>query len=79
MRVHKSALLGEENKGWRVGSMGLNLDRVGAARYLISVRRDEDIVNWIKKTVNWATTARRTMRPFATRSRSCGSRRKSAG
>ncbi len=50
VRVHKSALLGEENKGWRVGSMGLNLDRVGAARYLISVRRDEDIVNWLKST-----------------------------
>ena len=48
VRVHKSCLLGEENKGWRVGSMGLNLDRVGAARYLISVRRDEDIVNWVK-------------------------------
>ena len=28
--------------------MGLNLDRVGASRYLRSVRRDEDIVNWIK-------------------------------
>ena len=50
VRVHKSTLLGEENKGWRVGSMGLNLDRVGAARYLISVRRDEDIVNYIKTT-----------------------------
>jgi len=49
LRVHKSCLLGEENKGWRVGSMGLNLDRVGASRYLISVRRDEDIVNWTKK------------------------------
>ena len=48
VRVHKSCLLGEENKGWRVGSMGLNLDRVGASRYLISVRRDEDIVNWVK-------------------------------
>ena len=48
VRVHKSCLLGAENKGWRVGSMGLNLDRVGAARYLISVRRDEDIVNWVK-------------------------------
>jgi len=48
VRVHKSTLLGEENKGWRVGSMGLNLDRVGAARYLISVRRDEDIINWMK-------------------------------
>jgi alkylation response protein AidB-like acyl-CoA dehydrogenase len=49
VRVHKSCLLGEENKGWRVGSMGLNLDRVGASRYLISVRRDEDIVNWVKE------------------------------
>ena len=48
VRVHKSCLLGEENKGWRVGSMGLNLDRVGASRYLISVRRDEDIVNFVK-------------------------------
>jgi alkylation response protein AidB-like acyl-CoA dehydrogenase len=28
--------------------MGLNLDRVGTSRYLISVRRDEDIVNWVK-------------------------------
>jgi alkylation response protein AidB-like acyl-CoA dehydrogenase len=48
VRVHKSALLGAENQGWGVGSMGLNLDRVGASRYLISVRRDEDIVNWVK-------------------------------
>jgi alkylation response protein AidB-like acyl-CoA dehydrogenase len=29
--------------------MGLNLDRVGASRYLISVRRDEDIINYIKE------------------------------
>jgi len=49
VRVHKTTLLGEENQGWRVGSMGLNLDRVGASRYLRSVRRDEDIVNWIKQ------------------------------
>ena len=48
VRIHKSCLLGEKNKGWRVGSMGLNLDRVGASRYLISVRRDEDIVNFVK-------------------------------
>jgi 3-oxocholest-4-en-26-oyl-CoA dehydrogenase alpha subunit len=48
VRIHKSCLLGEENKGWRVGAMGLNLDRVGASRYLISVRRDEDIVNFVK-------------------------------
>ena len=47
-RIHESCLLGRENQGWRVGSMGLNLDRVGASRYLRSVRRDEDIVNWIK-------------------------------
>ncbi len=50
VRVHKSTLLGQENQGWRVGSMGLNLDRVGAARYLISVRRDEDIINWAKES-----------------------------
>ncbi len=48
VRVPKTTLLGAENQGWGVGSMGLNLDRVGAARYLISVRRDEDIVNWAK-------------------------------
>ena len=49
VRVSASALLGEENMGWYVGAMGLNLDRVGASRYLISVRRDEDIINWIKE------------------------------
>ncbi len=48
VRVHESTLLCKENAGWRVGSMGLNLDRVGASRYLRSVRRDEDIVNWVK-------------------------------
>jgi len=50
VRVHESTLLGKENQGWRVGSMGLNLDRVGASRYLRSVRRDEDIVNLLKTT-----------------------------
>ncbi len=50
VRVHESTLLGKENQGWRVGSMGLNLDRVGASRYLRSVRRDEDIVNLLKST-----------------------------
>ena len=49
VRIPKTALLGEENNGWRVGATGLNLDRVGASRYLISVRRDEDIVNWVKE------------------------------
>ncbi len=47
VRVPQTALLGEENMGWYVGAMGLYLDRVGASRYLISVRRDEDIINWI--------------------------------
>lgn len=49
VRVPKTALLGEENKGWTIGSMGLNLDRVGAARYLISVLRDEEIINFVKE------------------------------
>ena len=49
VRVPASSMLGEENLGWYVGAMGLNLDRVGASRYLISVRRDEDIINWIKE------------------------------
>lgn len=49
VRVPASTMLGEENTGWYVGAMGLNLDRVGASRYLLSVRRDEDIVNWIKE------------------------------
>jgi len=49
VRIPASCMLGRENEGWRVGAMGLNLDRVGAARYLISVRRDEDIVNFVKQ------------------------------
>ena len=49
VRIPASCMLGEENAGWYVGAMGLNLDRVGASRYLISVRRDEDIVNWVKE------------------------------
>ncbi len=47
--VPVSCLLGEEGDGWAVARRGLNLDRVGAWRYLISVMRDEDIVNWLKK------------------------------
>ena len=49
VRVPASCMLGEENQGWYVGALGLNLDRVGAARYLISVQRDEDIINWVKE------------------------------
>ena len=49
VRVSATSMLGEKNMGWYVGAMGLNLDRVGASRYLISVRRDEDIINWVKE------------------------------
>ncbi len=49
VRVPAATMLGEENMGWYVGAMGLNLDRVGASRYLISVQRDEDIVNYVKE------------------------------
>ena len=48
VHVPVSCMLGEENSGWYVGALGLNLDRVGASRYLLSVRRDEDIINWVK-------------------------------
>lgn len=49
VRVPVSCRLGDENMGWYVGAMGLNLDRVGASRYLISVHLDEDIINWLKE------------------------------
>ncbi len=59
VRIPRTCLLGEENNGWYIGAMGLNLDRVGAWRYLISVRRDEDIVNWIKQNqLNGASLAK---------------------
>lgn len=48
VEVPIGCLLGEEGEGWAVAGRGLNLDRVGAWRYLISVMRDEDIVNWLK-------------------------------
>lgn len=47
-RVPASCLLGQEGDGWAVAQRGLNLDRVGALRYLFSVLRDEDIVNHLK-------------------------------
>ncbi len=49
VRVPKSCLLGQENQGWYIGAAGLNLDRVGASRYLMSVGRNEDIINWVKE------------------------------
>jgi hypothetical protein len=44
-RVPVSCRLGDENAGWSIGQSGLNLDRVGANRYLISVHLTEDAVN----------------------------------
>ncbi|HJN87232.1 MAG: acyl-CoA dehydrogenase family protein [Dehalococcoidia bacterium] len=49
VRVPLSALLGDENRGWYVGAMGLNLDRVGASRLVRSINRDEDFINWAKE------------------------------
>lgn len=46
--VPASSLLGTEGGGWDVARRGLNLDRVGAWRHLISVMRDEDLVNWLR-------------------------------
>lgn len=48
VEVPASCLLGQEGDGWQVAQRGLNLDRVGAWRYLTSVRRTEDIVNFLK-------------------------------
>ena len=52
VRVPASYILGEVNNGWNLSAMGLNLDRIGAGRYLRSVERDEDIVNWVKDPKN---------------------------
>ncbi len=49
VEVPASCLLGAEGDGWAVARRGLNLDRVGAWRYLMSVQRDEDIVHWLKQ------------------------------
>lgn len=58
VEVPINSLLGEEGDGWRVAQRGLNLDRVGARRYLISVMRDEDIVNYLKSGDEFAEEKR---------------------
>lgn len=58
VEVPINSLLGEEGDGWRVAQRGLNLDRVGARRYLISVMRDEDIVNHLKSGDEYAEQKR---------------------
>ena len=47
VEVAADCLLGAEGDGWAVAMRGLNLDRVGAFRFLISTMRDEDIVNYL--------------------------------
>ena len=58
VEVPVDSRLGEEGDGWRVAQRGLNLDRVGARRYLISVMRDEDIVNHLKSGDEFAEQKR---------------------
>jgi 3-oxocholest-4-en-26-oyl-CoA dehydrogenase alpha subunit len=48
VRVPASCLLGEEGRGWSIGQQGLNLDRVGARRYMMSVLQNERMVNYLK-------------------------------
>lgn len=48
VRVPAAAMLGKENEGWRLGQSGLNLDRVGAARYYSSVHLTEDAINLVR-------------------------------
>jgi alkylation response protein AidB-like acyl-CoA dehydrogenase len=48
VRVPTSTLLGEENRGWYVGAMGLNLDRIGAGRMFTGIRQTEDIIDYIR-------------------------------
>ena len=50
VRVPATCMLGEKNMGWYVGAMGLNLDRVGASRYLMGVRRTEEIIDFVRET-----------------------------
>ncbi len=49
VEVPASCLLGHEGDGWNVAQRGLNLDRITAFRYVISVMRTEDIVNFLKE------------------------------
>jgi alkylation response protein AidB-like acyl-CoA dehydrogenase len=58
VEIPDSCLLGDEGDGWNVAQRGLNLDRITAFRYLISVMRTEDIVNLLKQDVAIANSRR---------------------
>lgn len=47
VRVPKTALLGEKNKGWYIGASALNLGRAGARRYSIYVSPFEDLLKFL--------------------------------
>lgn len=47
VRVPKTALLGEKNKGWYIGASALNLGRAGARRYSIYVSPFEDLLRFL--------------------------------
>lgn len=47
VRVPKTALLGEKNKGWYIGASALNLGRAGARRYCIYVSPFEDLLEFL--------------------------------
>ncbi len=49
VRGPRTALLGEKNQGWYVGSMGLNLGRAGAGRYVGYVSPFEQAVRFVKE------------------------------
>ncbi|HZQ38009.1 MAG TPA: acyl-CoA dehydrogenase family protein, partial [Dehalococcoidia bacterium] len=50
VRVHRSALLGELNRGWYIGSAALNLGRGGAGRYHENVEAFEGILDYVRET-----------------------------
>lgn len=57
VRIPASCLLGNEGEGWSIGQQGLNLDRVGARRYMMSVLQNETMVNYLKRDEHGASLA----------------------
>lgn len=49
VRVPRTALLGEKNKGWYIGAAALNLGRAGARRYYTYIAAFEAIVRFVKE------------------------------
>jgi 3-oxocholest-4-en-26-oyl-CoA dehydrogenase alpha subunit len=49
VRVPRTALLGEKNRGWYIASAALNLGRGGAGRYYENVEEFESIVEYVKE------------------------------